>query len=226
MKPPHPIRGLWRTGANASRAVAAMCPGAGVRRLCAIAVLALVSTGGAAEAQSRSGVGVLAGIRIVTGTANGPSQGTQEGVELRGMLERPLRPGIPTSISWRLELAYSQLQKPRSDTLGRYSINENGFELGAALRIPVHLALAQAYLIAGPVLSFRAACGVDSHFDSNGRVPCEGARTTAAGVSGGLGVRGVSGARLDWVGEVRLMRGTVTAGDGTVLAISAGFQRR
>ncbi|MDQ8146127.1 MAG: outer membrane beta-barrel protein [Gemmatimonadota bacterium] len=192
----------------------------------AVALLALALSVPAASVHAQTGAGVVAGIRSVSGASGAQGDGTQDGIELRGLLERPIRAGGSTTPSWRIELAYTQLQKPREDVLGRYSVNENGFELGASLRVPVRVALAQAYLLAGPVLSYRAACGVDSHFDSNGRVPCEGERTSAAGAAAGVGVRGIAGDRLDWIGEVRLMRGTVNAAGGTLLAIGVGFQRR
>ena len=192
----------------------------------AVAVLALGLCVATAPLPAQAGGGVVAGIRSVSGAPGAQGDGAQEGIELRGLLERPVGAGGSTAPAWRIELAYTQMQQPREDALGRYSVNENGFELGASFRLPVRVALAQAYLLAGPVLSFRAACGVDSHVDSNGRVPCEGERTSAVGASAGVGVRGIAGDRLDWIGEVRLMRGTVNAASGTLLAIGVGFQRR
>lgn len=165
--------------------------------------------------------GASAGIRSV----GGQTEEDRNGVELRGLYDRPLT----ERISWRGELTYTQMRTPASDAVGRYTVNENGFEFGVSARLPVRVAIAQAYLLAGPVASFRATCGVDSHFDSNGLVPCAGDRTSALGWQAGLGLAGLGGGEpsdLDWSAELRLMRGTVAASGGSLVAISVGVRRR
>lgn len=189
-----------------------------------LVALALGVPAGRADGQ----IGVAIGTRGVTSAqvSEGPTE--YRGIEFRGFIDRPFgREGAePAPLGARLELGYTQMRKPRTDGLGRYEVNENGFELGVLARLQARLALAQTYVLAGPVLSFRAACGVDSLVDSNGRVPCAGESTSSLGGTLGLGVRGSSDGSMDWLGEVRLMRGTVNAAGGTLISIGVGVQRR
>ena len=182
----------------------------------ALAVVVGLTIPGAAAAQ----FGAAAGIRSVsTGSA---ATRDRNGVEVRGLFDR----SVSARLSVRGELAYTQMRIPAVDASGRYTINENGFELGVSARVPIRVALAQAYLLAGPVASFRAACGVDSHFDPNGRVPCAGEATSRVGTTLGVGVRGFEGDGFDWTAELRLLRGTVNAAGGSLVALSLGVQRR
>ena len=186
-----------------------------MRRYLGIAVVLGLAAPSAAAAQ----FGAAAGIRSAsTGSA---ATGDRNGVEVRGLFDRP----VSARLSLRGELAYTQMRIPAVDAGGRYKINENGFELGVSARVPVRVALAQAYLVAGPVASFRATCGVDSHFDPNGRVPCAGESASRVGASVGVGVRGIEGDGFDWTAELRLIRGTVNAAGGALVAISLGVQR-
>ena len=85
----------------------------------AVALLALALSVPAASVHAQTGAGVVAGIRSVSGASGAQGDGTQDGIELRGLLERPIRAGGSTTPSWRIELAYTQLQKPREDALVR-----------------------------------------------------------------------------------------------------------
>ena len=188
------------------------------RRTAAIAMVTclLASLGWTTPAAAQWGA--AAGVRSVAG----PRDGNRNGIELRGVYDRDLHPRL----TLRGELAYTQMRTPAVDAAGRYKVNENGFELALAARVPFRVALAEAYLLTGPVAAFRAACGVDSHFDPNGRVPCAGDATSRLGIQTGIGLRGLGGDGLDWMAEVRLMRGTVAAAGGSLVAIGVGLQRR
>jgi hypothetical protein len=166
--------------------------------------------------------GAAAGVRSVSGHGGADGGGDRSGVELRGQFDRTVSPRL----TLRGEVAYTQMHTPAEDAAGRYTINENGFELGLTAHRPFAVALAQGYLLAGPVASFRAACGVDSHVDPNGRVPCAGEAKAGLGLSGGVGVRELGGDDLEWAAELRVMRGTVAAAGGTLVSISVGVRRR
>lgn len=148
--------------------------------------------------------------------------GTRTGVELRGFYDRTLT----SRVGLRAELGYNQMAYQRENPTERYRVNENGFELALQARVPFALAGTSVYALGGPIASFRAACGVDSHFDSNGRVPCGEGATSQVGWGAGLGVRGqLPDPSLRWVAEARVL-GRVTSGvGGTVLALSVGIQR-
>ena len=184
-----------------------------------IAIAAAIAFVLALPAAASAQLGAAAGVRSVSGGA--ASAGDRNGIELRGLFDR----SVSARLALRADLAYTQMRTPALDAAGRYKINENGFELGVSARVPVRVALAQAYLLAGPVASFRATCGVDSHFDPNGRVPCAGEATSRVGASVGVGVRGIEGDGFDWTAELRLLRGTVNAAGGSLVAISLGVQR-
>jgi len=188
------------------------------RRTYLAAAFLLLALPAASEAQW----GAAAGVRSVSGHSGADGSEDRDGVELRGQFYRTLSPRV----TLRGEVTYTQMRTPAVDAAGRYTINENGFELGLTAHRPFAVALAQGYLLAGPVASFRAACGVDSHFDPNGRVPCAGEATSGLGLSGGVGVREFGGDDLEWAAELRLMRGTVAAAGGTLVSISVGVRRR
>lgn len=183
-------------------------------RLPALALLFLASS---AEAQLGGAIGFRS-----AGDGGAPQNGTRDGVELRGFYDRDL------SARWgiRAELGYNQVSFQRQDPTERYQVNENGFELALQARVPFSVAGASLYALVGPVASFRAACGVDSFEDPNGRVPCGEGETSLVGVGSGVGIRGqLPDARLRWVAEARVL-GRVTSGaGGSVLALSVGLQR-
>lgn len=182
-----------------------------------LSLLALVAFAAPTEAQLGGAVGFRS-------ASNGGSErnGTRTGVELRGFYDRA------HSSRWglRAELGYNQMAYQRQDPTERYRVNENGFEVGVQARIPFALAGASLYALGGPIASFRAACGVDSFDDPNGRVPCGEGATAQVGWGAGIGVRGpMPDPTLRWVAEARVL-GRVTSGvGGTVLALSVGIQR-
>ena len=183
----------------------------------AFSLVVLLALAAPAEAQ----LGGAAGFRSAS---NGGSErnGARSGVELRGFYDRAI------SARWgvRGEFGYNQMAYQRQDPTERYRVNENGFEVGLHARIPFALAGASLYALGGPIASFRAACGVDSFDDPNGRVPCGEGETSLIGWGAGLGVRGqMPDPSLRWVAEARVL-GRVTSGvGGTVLALSVGVQR-
>ena len=172
-------------------------------------------------APANAQLGGAAGFRSAS---NGGSErnGTRSGIELRGFFDRAI------SARWgvRGEFGYNQMAYQRQDPTERYRVNENGFELALQARVPFALAGASLYALGGPIASFRAACGVDSHFDSNGRVPCGEGVTSQVGWGAGLGVRGqLPDPSLRWVAEARVLGGVTSGVGGTVLALSVGIQR-
>ena len=182
-----------------------------------IPLLALVALSATADAQ----LGGAAGLRSAS---NGGSErnGTRTGVELRGFYDR----ARSTRVGLRAEFGYNQMAYQRQDPTERYRVNENGFELALQARVPFALAGTSLYALAGPVASFRAACGVDSFDDPNGRVPCGEGATSQVGWGAGLGVRGqLPDPSLRWVAEARVLGGVTSGVGGTVLALSIGIQR-
>ena len=169
---------------------------------------------------------VAAGVRTVVGAHDpGHVDGADAipGLEVRSWYDGRTR---RASWRWRTEVAYTQLRRPRQDALGRYTLNENGFDLHVGLRRAFRVATATGYTVAGPVHSIRAACGVDSNIDGNGRVPCPDRPTQRLGGLLGVGLRVTSGSTYEWLVEGRVLRGTVGAPTGTTFSFSVGLQRR
>ena len=148
--------------------------------------------------------------------------GTRSGVELRGFYDH----AIADRFGVRMELGYNQMAYRRQDPMERYRVNENGFEMGVLARLPFSIAGESLYATGGPIASFRSACGVDSLFDSNGRVPCGEGDTTLLGWSAGIGVRGVlPDQSLRWIAEARILDGVTSGAGSSVVSLSVGIQR-
>ncbi|MEX2181695.1 MAG: hypothetical protein WD771_06600 [Gemmatimonadaceae bacterium] len=178
--------------------------------------LALLPTAAAAQ------WGVAGGVRTGSGGDGSDANGVRRGVEGRVFHDRALG---ADRLAVRAELAYNQMQYDRDDAGTRFQIAENGFELLAAVRADLRGALTGLYLTAGPVASFRAACGTSSIYDSNGRVACAEGDTYLTGYALGAGFTWPA-ARSDVLFEIRYM-GHVTAANGRQLvAIGVGVRQK
>jgi hypothetical protein len=191
-----------------------------VTRIVPAALIALATLAAARTAHAQ--FGAAAAFRIQAQDAGSERNDDRTGIDFRVLYDRPVGPRLGV----RGEVAYTQMHYRRNDPGARFRVNENGVEVSAQARVPLQLPQGELYLLGGPVASFRAACGVDSAFDSNGRVACGEGDTYLTGWTAGLGVRGIGGARLDWIAEVRLLGNVTAAQGGSLVALSVGFQRR
>lgn len=189
-------------------------------RKCALTALALAAL---APAVAFAQLGAAVGVRDASGDTGNDANGDRRGFEARVMYDRD----FTRSFGWRAEAAYNQMQFQRTDGALRFQVNENGFEFILAARAEIRAgALTGAYVTAGPVASFRAACGASSLFDSNGRVACNEGETYLTGYAVGAGVRWMAFQRSDLTLEARLMGNTTAAQGQQLIALSVGVRRR
>ena len=192
--------------------------------LCAgVSVAALALSPSIAAAQW----GFAGGVRVASGGDGSASNSGRTGFEGRVFFDRalPAAPGDQSPFGIRGEFAYNQMQYDRDDGGARFQVAENGFELIVAARAEFRRALTGGYVTAGPVASFRAACGASSLYDSNGRVACAEGDTYLTGYALGAGYV-LPAARSNVLIELRYL-GNVTAANGRqLLAISVGLSRR
>lgn len=195
----------------------------GAARRAALAVATLTAALALSPALAQAQLGGAVGIRDASGDTGNDANGDRRGVEARVMYDGT----ITNTLGWRIEGAYNQMQFQRTDGALRFQVNENGFEFILAARAEIRAgALTGAYLTAGPVASFRAACGTSSLNDSNGRVACDEGETYLTGYAVGAGVRWMAFPRSDFTLEARYMGNTTAAQGQRLIAVSVGLRRR
>ena len=163
------------------------------------------------------------GFRVPTQTTERVRNTVRSGYEARLYYDHDLSPrwGI------RGEAAYTQMQFRRDVDSAQFKVSENGFEFLAQARAMIPDGpFAGAFATAGPVASFRAACGTYGTHDSNGRVPCDEGDTFLVGWAVGGGYRWPTGRRHDYTLEFRYLGHVTAAGGGQLVAIAFGVRRR
>lgn len=187
---------------------------------CGLAALTLLC---AAALPAQAQLGWAVGIRSADRDPDNDASGDRRGYEARVMYDRE----FSERFGWRVELGYNQMQFQRTDGALRFQVSENGFEVGVLGRFEQRQgALTGLYAAAGPVLSFRAACGASGRFDSNGRVACDEGETFLTGVGGGLGYRWPASDRTDVTFEARYLRNVTAAQGRELVAFSIGIRGR
>lgn len=163
------------------------------------------------------------GVRVITQTSESVRNSERRGYEGRIYYDHDLSPRFGV----RGELAYTQMQFQRDADTIRFQVAENGFEVLLQARTAVlGGTFSGAFATAGPVASFRAACGAYGVFDSNGRVVCDEGDTFLVGYALGAGYRWPTSRGSDFTIEIRYLGHVTAAAGGQLLAISFGARRR
>ena len=130
-----------------------------IRRIAACAAVGLAALALAPSAAAAQW-GVAGGVRAASGGDGSASNSGRAGFEGRVFFDRALpATGEQRTFAIRGEFAYNQMQYDRDDSGTRFQVAENGFEFLVVARAAFRGALTGGYVTAGPVASFRAACG-------------------------------------------------------------------
>jgi hypothetical protein len=139
--------------------------------------------------------------------------------ERRGLAGRLFYDFTPArAFGWRLDAAFGQTSYDR----GTLYVSENSVEASALGRLDARDgALTGAYVMAGPVASFRVNCGV-----SGGYVDCGANPSQQAGYTIGVGYRSPITERRQMVFEVSFSDRVVGSGGAPFVSIGFGLQSR
>lgn len=184
-------------------------------------VVALVA--GVAPTLLQAQFGGLIGVRSAAGTSDGGRNSDRRGIEARVALDRE----FTERLGVRAELGFNQMQFDRTEDTLRFKVSENGFEAIVALRAEMRQgAFTGTFLTAGPVASFRAACGTSSRFDSNGRVLCDAGETFLMGYALGAGHRWATRPGREYAIELRYLSGVTAAQGKGLISMAFGIRSR
>ena len=168
-------------------------------------------------------LGGALGVRVITRASESVRDSERRGYEGRVYFDR----SISSRFGFRGELAYTQMQYLRAADTVRFQVAENGFELLAqATSSMQHGTFTGAFVSAGPVASFRAACGSLGRFDPNGRPACGPGDTFLIGYALGAGYRWPTSRANDFTLELRYLGNITAAAGGQLISISFGVRRR